>query len=134
MSDWSDLIANLGQAMPVEEWQIEQARGKTDMSNQPVSKNVRAAEVMGLRKGGPNVVVLDQPCELGYHCPVCTYRMTVKGNYDERLHWSEYFGFIWCEVCNKDYPSCLCIPKDIDLAIATYLDTVELVLRQKGLA
>ena len=36
----------------------------------------------------------------------------VDGNYDERLTWSEYNGFLWCAVCNEDYPSALCHPLD----------------------
>ena len=72
------------------------------------SKNDKAEQVMGRRPEG--VMALDLPCELGYHCPICKYKLMVKGNYDERLHWSEYNGFIWCEVCNRDYPSVLCMP------------------------
>ena len=61
--------------------------------------------------------------------------MLFKGNYDERLEWSEYQGFIWCSVCNKDYPSVLCMPKSrIDEATHIYLDCIEeAILRNKKL-
>jgi hypothetical protein len=90
------------------------------------SKNERARQVMGLRLQGrtEGVVIFDQPCELGYHCPVCKYELTDGRNYDERLDWSEYNGFLWCSVCNRDYPSCLCQP-DMDKAIETFLDQIE---------
>ena len=86
------------------------------------SQNIRAEKVVGKRslKGQP----IDYPCELGYHCPVCKYEPEVGGNFDERLEWSEYEGFIWCSVCNKDYPSALCQP-DIDKSIGIYLDCIE---------
>ena len=66
-------------------------------------------------------MIFDFPCELGYHCPKCKYKNTVNGEYDTRLNWSEYEGFLWCSVCNKDYPSCLCMP-DKDKATDIYLD------------
>ena len=102
------------------------------------SKNKRAEQIVGLRDLPPNAIPIDQPCELGYHCPVCKYKHFADGrNYDERLEWSEYNGFLWCSVCNKDYPSCLCIPADTeppsflkkkspsDYAIEIYLDAIE---------
>jgi len=91
------------------------------------SKNKRAKKLVGLRNYGKHGQPFDFPCELGYHCPVCKYPLTIKGNYDERLDWSEYWGFIWCSVCNKDYPSALCMP-DKDRAIDIYLDCVEEVI------
>lgn len=92
------------------------------------SKNVLAEKIVGLRiiKG----VIFDQPCELGYHCPICKYERIVKGEFDGRLNWSEYNSFIWCGVCNKDYPSCLCQP-DIDKAIETFLLSVNYVKKLK---
>jgi hypothetical protein len=88
------------------------------------SKSERAEAVMGLRPVKPNTIIIDEPCELGYHCPTCKYEIVTDGNFDERLHWSEYNSFLWCEVCNKDYPSALCQP-DIDKAIEAFLSTVE---------
>lgn len=85
------------------------------------SKNKAAEDLMGRRDTG--AIPFDEPCALGYKCPVCKYRPLVSGNYDERLHWSEYNGFLWCSVCDKDYPSALCHP-DIDRAISIFLDTV----------
>ena len=72
------------------------------------AKNDRAGELLGYRR--TNVVVIDEPCELGYHCPVCEYETVVDGNYDERLTWSEYNSFMYCYVCDKDYPSAFCHP------------------------
>jgi hypothetical protein len=90
------------------------------------SKNERAGLIMGLRMEGmpEHAMFIDFPCELGYHCPVCKYELTVDGNYDERLEWSEYNSFLWCGVCDKDYPSALCLP-DIDGAIDIFLASVE---------
>jgi hypothetical protein len=89
------------------------------------SKSERAKEIVGLRPVKPNTIIIDEPCELGYHCPVCKYeQVDAKGNFDERLHWSEYNSFLWCQVCNKDYPSALCQP-DVDKAIDAFLSTIE---------
>jgi len=87
------------------------------------SKNDRAEQLMGKRPG--DAMAVDLPCELGFHCPVCKYENEVSGMYDERLAWSEYKGFIWCSVCNRDYPSCLCMP-DVTRAIEIFLDSVEM--------
>jgi len=86
------------------------------------SKNELAEKIVGIREH-PNGVIFDQPCELGYHCPVCKYEQVTEGNFDERLHWGEYNGFLWCSICNKDFPSALCQP-DVDKAIETYLTCV----------
>jgi hypothetical protein len=70
------------------------------------------------------VIIIDQPCELGYHCPVCKYEAVTDGNYDERLTWSEFNSFLWCYVCKKDYPSALCMP-DIEKAVDIYLQSIQ---------
>ena len=103
------------------------------------SQNKRAEELVGKRDLLDNAIPFDQPCELGYHCPVCEYPQITRG-WDERLEWSEYNGFLWCSVCNKDYPSCICIPLDkdlpgymvekynlsaVDYAIKVFLDCIE---------
>jgi len=90
------------------------------------SKNARAERLMGLRPTGDVLFdqPFDQPFELDYHCPVCKYEHTVDGDYDERLQWSEYNGFVWCSRCNRDYPSCLCLPDPVK-ATGIFLDTVE---------
>jgi len=94
------------------------------------SKNDRAEKIMGRRltkeqeASDEIVVAIDQPAELDYHCPVCKYPMVTDGDFDERLHWSEYAGMLWCGVCNRDYPSCMCMP-DITRATEIFLDTVE---------
>lgn len=77
--------------------------------NMNYSVNERAAALFWSR---PNWIPFDQPCELGYHCPVCEYPHYTspwRWSYDERLHWSEYNYMLWCEVCNYDYPSILCL-------------------------
>ena len=102
------------------------------------SVNDRAERVMGLRP--TNVVPIDQPCELGYWCPVCRVVPLEDGNFDERLHWSEYEGFLWCSVCNRDYPSVLCVRLDgepsqpweqvgVEAAVGVFLGTVESAIR-----
>lgn len=91
------------------------------------SKNERAAKVMGLRR--TDGIAIDYPCELDYHCPVCVYENVSGGNFDERLEWSEYNGFLWCSVCDRDYPSAFCL-SDITRAIEVYLDTVEAAMSQ----
>jgi uncharacterized protein YbaR (Trm112 family) len=93
------------------------------MSNEHVSsKNERAEQLLGLRPD--NIISLDLPCEIGFHCPVCKYNQVMPdGEYDDRLNWSEYNGMIWCEVCNLDYPSALCMP-DMVRATEIFLDTV----------
>jgi hypothetical protein len=91
------------------------------------SKNERAKEIMWMRDL-KWVTPIDQPCELGFQCPVCEYPHDVDGNYDERLQWSEYNGFIWCSVCNFDIPSVLCIPitkNNIEKTTSMFLDCVE---------
>jgi hypothetical protein len=103
-----------------------------------ISKNKEAERIVGLRNLPPGAIPFDQPCELGYHCPICEY-LTINKNqaFDERLQWSEYEGFLWCSVCNKDYPSCICIPfnralpkyvtkkSPADYAIELYLRSIE---------
>lgn len=88
------------------------------------SINELAKKIVGKRKIGINTIIFDQPAELDYHCPVCKYENVVDGNFDERLHWSEYNGFIWCQTCDKDYPSVLC-QLDIEKAIKTYLTCIQ---------
>lgn len=38
----------------------------------------------------PQPLRVVQPCELGYWCPICRVPPMVDGQYDERMHWSEY--------------------------------------------
>lgn len=106
-------------------------------TSHPFSVNGRVEHLFGRRR--TDVVTVDLPCELGYMCPVCKVPARKDdGSFDERLHWSEYNGFLWCSVCNKDYPSALCVPfegekdseRDWELvgpedAIKVFLDTVE---------
>ena len=73
---------------------------KSKLKKEEQSKNGRAERVCGLRKKGTPLFL---PDELGYACPIC-------GCSDEvNLHWSEYNFFLWCEKCNLDIPSCLCV-------------------------
>jgi len=86
------------------------------------SKNEQAGRLMGFRPKG--VTALIEPAELGYHCPVCQNSPRLpNGEPDPRLTWSEYNIFIWCEVCNRDFPSCLCLG-DIGTATEVFLDSV----------
>jgi len=99
-----------------------------------VSENPRAEELCGRRPYG---TALYQPWELGYACPIC-------GADDERLHWSEYNFFIWCENCNLDIPSVLCVkygrprlddePLDpetrVKIQTEIFLDCIEDVMKQ----
>ena len=100
------------------------------------STNERAESLMGRRSGG---FPIDQPCELGFRCPVCLVpAMDHDGEPNDLLQWSEYNGFLWCPECDKDYPSALCIDlsgsvvknkpwvnSGIDDAIQVFLDTTE---------
>lgn len=96
------------------------------------STNELAKKIMGKRKISPGTIIFDAPFELGYHCPKCKYKTVVGGEYDERLDWSEYNGFIWCRICNKDYPSAICQP-DPKKATEIYLATVKdaIILNQE---
>jgi hypothetical protein len=96
------------------------------------STNDRAAELVGER---PTGLPFDQPAELGYWCPVCRVPPETPDSYDDRLHWSQYNGFLWCEVCDFDYPSALCVqligePErewqqvGRDAAVTVYLNTI----------
>ena len=88
------------------------------------STNALAEKIVGKREPLINAIPFDQPCELGFHCPVCKYDLVTKeGEFDERLQWSEYNSFLWCRKCDKDFPSALCQP-NIDKAIDTYLHAV----------
>lgn len=89
------------------------------------SKNERAEKVVGRRPTGGTPI--DFPCEHNYHCPVCVYEFPTDGNYDERLDWSEYETFLWCSVCDKDYPTILCSTGSVDEKIKLYLDCVATV-------
>ena len=102
------------------------------MEEELYSINKDAERIVGRRK--TNMMYIDEPCELGYHCPVCRYEIEVDGVYDERLTWSEYNGFVWCEKCNRDYPSALCMP-DAELATDIFLRSVEdAVKRSRGVS
>ena len=84
------------------------------------STNDRAEQLMGRRdEDGPVGVILFSPAEQGYRCPVHTEQCIN----DDTLHWSEYRAFLWCELCDKDYPSALCCT-DIDRGIDVFLESV----------
>jgi hypothetical protein len=97
------------------------------------SKNLKAEEIVGKREGG---TPFQEPWEMDYACPLCTPPITehsevfdkegnVKPEY-ERLHFSEYQGFMWCEHCNADIPSLLCLSarslKQLDIYTERYLE------------
>jgi len=80
-----------------------------------VSRNDRAKDICG-KRNLINGICIDTPCELGYICPICKR--------SDKLHWSEYRTFLWCEKCNLDIPSCMC-KKDIKEGIEVYLDSIK---------
>lgn len=84
-----------------------------NMNEGNYSKDEMAKKILGLRDTG--YMPVDQPGELGYHCPVCEYELIDDGNIDERLYWSEYNYCLWCRVCNKDYPTIVCVDPDKSL-------------------
>lgn len=72
------------------------------------SINPDAEKIVGKRDLPKHCIPFDQPCELNYRCPVC--QSSFYNDFDERLHWGEYNGFLWCSVCNLDIPACFCVP------------------------
>lgn len=99
------------------------------------SSDARIEAVMGNREMEKNVVLYTCPSEEGYACPV--HGPETEEELGNTLHFSEYNGFLWCEPCNKDYPSALCAignsyrhrgESAIDSQIRVYLDTVELAV------
>lgn len=96
--------------------------------NEP-SKNKVAEELVGLRKHGTPIQL---PFEMDYSCPLCappinenTKIFTTKGDLKapfSRLHFSEYNGFMWCEKCNIDIPSFLCLNPISKKAIEIYTE------------
>ena len=93
------------------------------MKKEKYSTNELAEKIVGKRIISNGTIIFDAPFELGYHCPKCKYIPVIEGEYDERLDWSEYNGFIWCRTCNIDYPSVMCEP-DLNKAVETYLKCV----------
>ena len=90
-----------------------------------------AAQIVGIRQEGQS---FDPPGELGFHCPVCRYFLFHGDAYDDRLTWSQYNGFLRCSVCDRDYPTALCMP-NLDRAIKIYLLCVKSAIersKQKG--
>ncbi len=90
------------------------------------STNERAEQLLGRREtttpDGRGIVVLFEPVEQDYMCPV--HQRTLDQEHEQQtLFWSEYRAFLWCELCDKDYPSALCCA-DLDRAIEVFLDTV----------
>lgn len=86
------------------------------------SENKKAEQIVWLRQDSLKIkpwnfaICIDLPIEFWYKCPVCK-------KLSEWLNWSEYNWFLWCDVCNKDFQTCLC-EENIDKAIDIYLDCV----------
>jgi hypothetical protein len=57
------------------------------------------AQIVGLRKDDGHT--LDAPGELGFHCPVCQYSLFHDDEYDARLKWSQYNGFLSCSCARR---------------------------------
>lgn len=93
------------------------------------STNERAERLLGRRdEHGPVGLVLFAPVEMGYACPI--HKQSIDKDPDS-LHWSEYNSFLWCEHCNRDYPSALCAV-DPEHAIRVYLSSVEDAVRRSA--
>lgn len=105
---------------------VEELEPACQAARQEYSKNERAGQLLGFRQKGQSIL---EPSELGYRCPVCKNLPIVNHEYDERLTWSEYNSFLWCGVCNRDFPSCLCL-QDIERAIGIFLDSTEDAMRR----
>ena len=107
-----------------------------------MSTDERLQQIMGYRVDPDSEIKpipIDSPCELGYWCPICKVPpVAPDGEFDERLTWSEYRGFLWCYECELDIPSALCVRLDVEKdperswvnagiadAIKVFLDTVE---------
>lgn len=115
-----------------------------DTTTSGFSVNERAERLLGRRDAnGPIGIFLDWPVELGYQCPVLGHQQTeadITVLVPPTLHWSEYNAFLWCEKCNRDYPSALCTglstddPAQLERAIDVYLDTIENTIRRAILA
>ena len=92
-----------------QKWRIhaDSEHGHHPVVSMEFSTDEWAATFMGPRvPEGESALAFDTPAELGYRCPVCKYQ--------EALHWSEHRGYLWCEVCNKDWPSVLCVDVDAE--------------------
>lgn len=88
------------------------------MTSTPPSTNQRADLLMG-RRATPGVILFS-PAERGYQCPrQDEHDPQVTGD----LEWSEYNCFLWCQHCNRDYPSALCT-QDPERGTEVYLDTM----------
>jgi len=107
---------------------MDDNKGTINRSKMMFSKNEDAERIVGLRELPFGTMILNSPAEEGYHCPVCEYESVVNGDFDERLYWSEYNGFLYCSVCNRDYPTCLCT-KDMDKAISIYLIAIKQAIK-----
>jgi hypothetical protein len=81
---------------------LEKWKGWKNGHKDGTSVNLEALRIVGLRNEGKPGTPIFCPCELGYACPIC-------GEAGDALEFSEYNSFLWCENCNLDIPSCLCI-------------------------
>jgi len=74
-------------------------------------------KIVGKRKIPTLALCIDIPSELGFRCPICKNHPynSKTGDFDERLKWSEFNNFLWCEKCQKDIPSCFCVDFETEL-------------------
>lgn len=66
----------------------------------PSMTDQEIADKYGRRVIPHGTVILNEPSEEGYQCP--------KGHNMSEITWSEFNEYIWCYVCQLDYPSKVC--------------------------
>lgn len=88
-----------------------------------ISRSEKIEQICGRRKGG---IPIQFPFELDYHCPICGKEPVKVDSNNElellHLHFSEYNYFMWCERCNIDIPSLLCLKAHSKYAVSIYTD------------
>lgn len=102
----------------------------------PTAKYEQVAELhLGRRdEDGPIGGILHEPFELGYRCPA-HQRAPERELETLTLHWSEYTGFLWCSLCERDYPSALCCEDPVratEVFLSTVSDAIERDRRRRS--
>jgi hypothetical protein len=72
-------------------------------------------------RGPKGATPLFFPCEIGYQCPIC-------GQRGDHLYFSEYNYCLYCDFCNIDIPSILCLPiqtkRDIEHSYTIFVEMI----------